>query len=142
MKTNFEIEDNYAVLLAGTHLDLHNNFDFQGLIKKGDDILIRFQKTKGDWLNAKVPDVLYFHCMNVSYQYYIEGDEQALKEDAIGLSDITFFPSESRMINDSLRLQSNPEDKDDLILFFQDGKVIRIGCTEIKLITEDLEPEK
>jgi hypothetical protein len=30
MKSNFKIEDNYALTYEGRHIDLHNNFNFSG----------------------------------------------------------------------------------------------------------------
>lgn len=50
MKTNFEIEENYAVQLNGTHIDLHNNFHFIGLTKNGENIIVNFKITTGDWI--------------------------------------------------------------------------------------------
>jgi len=32
MKVNFEIKDNHALTFSGRFIDLHNNFDFVGLI--------------------------------------------------------------------------------------------------------------
>ena len=52
MKTNFELEENYAVQLNGTHIDLHNNFDFLGLSKSGKNISIDFKRTNGDWVKS------------------------------------------------------------------------------------------
>lgn len=136
MKTNFEIEENYAVRLNGTHIDLHNNFDCIGLSKNGKDILVTFKRTKGDWVKNDEFKSLNFEFMNVSYEYYEDGDQQALKEDKEQLEEITFFPADTRGINDSMIPQVHPNEADDLIMFFGDGKVIRIGCEEIKLSTE------
>ena len=136
MKTNFEIEDNYAVQLNGKHIDLHNNFDFIGLSKNGDTISVDFKRTQGDWVKNDEFKSLKFEFKNVSYEYYEDGDQQALKEDKETLGEITFFPSESREINDGIIPQTHPNETDDLIMFFEDGKVIRLGCEEIKLMSE------
>ena len=44
-------------------------------------------------------------------------------------------PADSREINDGIIPQFKPKMNDDLIMFFEDGRVIRIGCEEIKLTT-------
>lgn len=48
MKTNFEIEENYAVQLNGTRIDPHYNFDFVGLAKHEKNIIADFKQTNGD----------------------------------------------------------------------------------------------
>ncbi|XLS30539.1 hypothetical protein ACJD0Z_06865 [Flavobacteriaceae bacterium M23B6Z8] len=136
MKTNFEIEDNYAVQLNGMHIDLHNNFDFVGLTKNGKDITVDFKQTKGDWVKNDEFKKLNFEFKNVSYEYLENGDPKALKEDSERLGEITFFPANSREINDGIITQTHPNETDDLIMFFEDGKVIRLGCEEIKLMAE------
>lgn len=136
METNFEIEENYGVQLNGTHIDLHNNFDFNQLKKNGKDILVDFKRTKGDWVKNDEFKKLNFEFKNISYEYYEDGDLKALKEDTKRLGEITFFPSESREINDGFISQAKPKKNDDLMMFFEDGKVIRIGCDEIELTVE------
>lgn len=136
MKTNFEIEENYAVQLNGTHIDLHNNFDFIGLSKNGKSISVDFKRTNGDWVKSDEFNSLSFEFKNVSYEFYEDGDPEALKADKERLAEITFFPSESREINDGIIPQVHPKEKDDLIMFFEDGRAIRIGCEEINLTTE------
>lgn len=137
METNFEIEENYAVRLNGIHIDLHNNFDYIGLSKNGNNISVDFKQTKGgEWIKNNEFKSLKFEFKNVSYEYYENGDSEALKEDSESLGEITFFPAGSREINNGITPQPKPKKNDDLMLFFEDGKVIRIGCGEIKLTTE------
>lgn len=135
MKTNFEIEENYAVQLNGTHIDLHNNFDFIGLSKFGKNIVVDFKRTTGDWIKNNEFKSLKFEFKNVFYEYFEDGDNEALKEDTERLGENTFFPGDSREINDGIIPQFKPKMNDDLIMFFEDGRVIRIGCEEIKLTT-------
>jgi hypothetical protein len=135
MKTNFEIEENYAVQLNGTHIDLHNNFDFIGLSKNGKNIAVDFKRTTGDWVKNDEFKSLKLEFKNVSYEYYEDGDSEALKEDTERLGEITFFPADSREINDGIIPQFKPKMNDDIIMFFEDGRVIRIGCEVIKLTT-------
>jgi hypothetical protein len=136
MKTNFEIVENYAVRLNRTHIDLHNNFDYIDLTKNGAFISIYFKQTKGDWVNKEEFKHLYFEFINVSYEYYEDGDSEALKEDKERLGEITFFPANCREINDSYIHQTKPKETDDLLLFFEDGKMFRIGCERISLIAK------
>ena len=136
LKTNFEIIKNYAVQLNGIHIDLHNNFDFAGLSKKGNIISIVFQKNEGDWVKKEEFLRLNFEFKDVTYEYYVDGDPKALKEATEGLREITFFPSDNRETNNALMPQLKPKNGDDLIMFFEDGKIIRIGCDEITLTTE------
>lgn len=136
MKTNFEIEENYAVQLNGTHIDLHNNFDFIGITKTGNNITLDFKQTEGDWIKNDEFENLNFEFKNISYEYYEDGDPKAQQEDSERLGEITFFPSNSREINDGIIPQSKPKKDDDLMMFFEDGKVIRIGCDEIELTAE------
>ncbi|WP_109436989.1 hypothetical protein [Aquimarina sp. AU119] len=136
METNFEIEENYAVRFNGTHIDLHNNFDYIGLSKNGNNISVNFKKTEGEWIKSNEFKNLNFEFKNVSYEYYENGDPEALKEDTESLGEITFFPANFREINNGIIPQVRPKKNDDLMLFFEDGKVIRIGCGEIKLTVE------
>ena len=137
MTTNFEIENHIAVLTDGNYFDLHNNFDFIGLTKKGESILADFKRTSGDWVKTEEFKKLTFKFINVTYEYYENGDPTALKTDAKTLAEISFFPSNLRQINDSILLQSKPKKDDDLILFFEDRRVIRIGYDSIVLTLEN-----
>lgn len=136
MKTNFEIENNYAVQLNGTQIDLHNNFDYIGFSKNGNNISVDFKRAKGDWIKIEEFKKLNFEFINVSYENHEDGDQESSKEDTESLRSITFFPANSRKINDGIISQAKPKDNDDLIMFFEDGKVIRIGCEEINLTAE------
>ena len=136
METNFEIEENYAVQLNGMHIDLHNNFDFIELVKNGKNITIVFKQTLGDWVKNDEFKNLNFEFKNVSYEYFEDGDPKATKEDTQQLGEITFFPAKSREINDGFIPQVKPKMNDDLIMFFEDGKVFRIGCEKIELTVE------
>jgi len=136
MKTNFEIDEHYAIRINEVHIDIHNNFNYIGLINNKNNIIISFKKSKGDWVKKDEFEGLTFEFINVSYEYYEEGDSEASKEDMETLDEITFFPATSRKINDSIINQTTPKENDDLILFFEDGKIIRIGCKKINLTVE------
>ncbi|ANQ51751.1 hypothetical protein MY04_4413 [Flammeovirga sp. MY04] len=136
METNFEIEENYAVQLNGTHIDLHNNFDFIGYETNEKKITIVFKQAEGDWIKKDEFKALKFEFKNVFYEYFVDGDPKAAEEDSQRLGEITFFPAESRGINDGFIPQVKPKLNDDLMMLFEDGKVIRIGCEKVELIVE------
>lgn len=133
MKTNFEIIDNHAVNLHGVYIDLHNNFDFIQVNNVQNKVVIDFKRTSGDWVKTDEFERLKFEYNNVLFEFYHKGNPNAQKGDAESLEGITFFPSESREMNDRMIPQTHPKENDDLIMFFEDGKIIRIGCAEVQL---------
>jgi len=136
MKTNFSIEDNYAVVKDGKHIDLHNNFDYCGFQDNDSEFKIEFKRTSGDWIKENEYCRLLFHCKKVSFKYLKNGDLEANQEDKVRLGEISFFPQSMRDINDSIITQAEPKENDDLIFLFEDGKVIRLSCELVELITE------
>ena len=60
MKTNFEIEENYAGLLNGIYIDLHNNFQFKELSEFDNAVRIEFIKSTGDWVHEDEFEKLIF----------------------------------------------------------------------------------
>jgi hypothetical protein len=135
MKTNFTIEDNYAVNKDGNHVDLHNNFDYSGFVDNESDFKIEFVKTSGDWVKENEFSSLIFNFKDVSYRFFEDGDSEANQEDKVRLGEISFFPQVLRDVNDSIVPQAEPKENDDLIFIFEDGKVIRLSCDFVELIT-------
>ncbi len=135
MKTNFTIEDNYAVIKDGNHFDLHNNFDYSGFVDNESVFKIEFVKTSGDWVQEKDFNRLIFYFKDVSYRFFEDGDSKANREDKVRLGDISFYPQDMRDVNDSIVPQAEPTENDDLIFIFEDGKVIRLSCDFVELIT-------
>jgi hypothetical protein len=136
MITNFEIEENYAVLLNGVHIDLHNNFEFKNISKSGDSVQIEFVKSKGNWVHEDEFEKLIFVHLKVSFINSAEGDNSEFPEDENTLSGISFFPKSMRNINDGLMLHSRPNDDDDIIYLFENGKMFRFNCEQIELHAE------
>lgn len=138
MKVNFEIYNNSAVLYKGQHIDLHNNFDFVGMAEdvQNKQINLHFVKTDGDWVKEDEFEQLTFSLKNYTYKFVQEGEQEDNSDDAKCLGEITFFPSEHRDMNDSMTLQSEPNENDDLMFFFADGKIIRVNCEEAELIVK------
>lgn len=138
MRTNFEIEDNYAIQFQGNHIDLHNNFDFEGITENATktEIRLEFKKSNCVWVSEGEYEHLTFKCKYVSYKYFEEGDTENYPEDAKCLGEITFFPSTIRDVHDSISLQKEPNENDDLIFHFEDGKIIRVNCEHVELIVK------
>jgi len=135
MKVNFDITDNYALSIAGRHIDLHNNFDFVGFEYDVADreIKLRWEKSGGDWVDKNEFLSLVLTHSEVTFLKIIEQDEKSIFDDNSCLEDITFFPSTEREINDCIVSQSKPNDGDDILYFFENGKRIRIHCEKIEL---------
>lgn len=136
MKTNFEIEENYAVQLNGTHIDLHNNFEFKEISEFDNDVRIEFVKSSGDWVHENEYEKLIFLHKNVTFKNSAKGDNSKFPEDENTLSGISFFPKSMREINNGFMEQKKPNENDDIIYLFENGKMFRLNCEEIELITD------
>jgi hypothetical protein len=136
MKTNFEIEENYAIILNGLHIDLHNNFVFNRIMDNGTDFHIIFSKSMGDWVHAEELDELTFIHKNVSFKFYAEGQNNDFPEDEGILSFITFFPASMRDITDGFLARSKPQENDDIIYNFENEKTFRLNCEEVELVVK------
>jgi hypothetical protein len=137
MKINFQLTQNYALNYDSRHIDLHNNFNFINFEYNIETmtLVLRWVKSLGNWVQEDEPQQLVLLHKNVSYLTVLSRDpEMSLSED-FSLSDITFFPSSSRDINDSIIDKNLPEEDDDILYMFQSGQVIRVRCEEIELIT-------
>ena len=135
MKVNFEIVDNYALTYEGWHIDLHNNFDFVGFDYNVEErkIKLNWKKSNGDWVDKNEFSSLVLTHKIVTFFRVIKQDDKSTYNDDSCLGEITFFPSTERETNDSIVLQSKPNDGDDIIYFFENGQQIRIHCEEIEL---------
>ncbi len=136
MKTNFEIEENYAVQLNGIHIDLHNNFEFKTISESENIMQIEFIKSKGDWIQANEFERLKFIHHNVNFIESFDGDNSEFPEDENTLSVIAFSPKTIRDTKDGFMLNSKPNENDDIIYIFQNDKIFRINCEWIELIAE------
>lgn len=137
MEANFKISGNIAVELDGRYIDLHNNFDFEQVEKTSTGYRIKFVRSQGDWVRTDEYQQLTFELVNVNFEHFEEGDPKATKEDANCLGELTFFSSELRNINDSIAPQPKPNEDDDVLFIFEDGKLFRFGCKRIELIATE-----
>ena len=138
MRTNFKIKENYAIQFEGHHIDLHNNFDFNGVWDNNEknEIALEFIKANGNWIKDEEFKQLTFLLKNVTFKYFEDGEAGDYPEDSKCLSDITFFPSEFRDINNNVTSEPIPKIDDDIIFLFQDGKIIRANCEEVEVIVK------
>lgn len=135
MKVNFEITDNHAISIAGRHIDLHNNFDFVGLEYNvaNREIKLNWEKSSGDWVsNIELPGLILTHS-DVSFFAITAQVENRNYDVDDCLGELTFFPSTAREINNSITLQSHPNEDDDILYHFENGRTIRIHCEKIEL---------
>jgi hypothetical protein len=135
MKTDFDIEDNYALRQDGLLFDLHNNFDLSDFhySVKTREFIITWTKTSGDWVKSDEADELTVRHKNVSFLTISARDLDSNTEDDKCLGEISFFPSTSRDINDSIVIRTRPTADDDILYFFENGQLIRICCETIDL---------
>ncbi|WP_109301198.1 hypothetical protein [Aquimarina sp. AU474] len=136
MKTNFEIEENYAVILNGIHIDLHNNFEFKNITESESEVRIEFVKSSGDWVHKNEFERLTFIHENITFKKSADGDNSEFPEDENTLSGISFFPKSMREINDGFMEHGKPNENDDIIYLFENGKMFRLNCERIELIAE------
>jgi hypothetical protein len=136
MNVNFEIEDNYAVQFQNRHIDLHNNFELIEIRNLQVLIEIEFKKSDGVWIQKDELNKLIFSFKGISYKYEEEGENDSFPEDWKVLGELSFFPSNMRDVNDGIIPQRQPKSNDDIIFFFENGRLIRINCDEAKLKIE------
>lgn len=135
MKTNFEITGNYGVTIDGRLIDLHNNFDlvsFHYAISTRH-FEIKWIKGKGDWIKKDEINELTLTHKNVTFLTIGTADENSRTEDDNCLGDISFFPSSSRDINDSVVSQNQPSEDDDILFILESGRTLRVCCERIEL---------
>lgn len=135
MITNFEITENYALSFEGIHTDLHNNFDFVSYKYNVRDrnLKLSWVKSKGEWVNKNELPGVFINHESVSFLNITNQDDENKFIDAHCLSEITFFPSTLREINNSFTSQSKANVDDDVLYFFINGQFIRIKCERVIL---------
>lgn len=135
MKVNFYIKDNHALEIAGLYIDLHNDFDFVGFEYNvpNREIKLHWKKSSREYINKNDFSSLILIHKTVTFLKVVEQDERSNYNDDTCLSEITFFPSTAREINDSIAPQSKPNKGDDILYFFENGQLIRINCEQIEL---------
>lgn len=134
-KVNFMIEEGYAVVYDGYHIDLHNNFTLEDCNYDNDtkELLLKFKKGTGDWIpDDGINDVLLTH-KGVSFINIARGADDNSSPFQTGIEDLCYYPSSQRDVNDNITVQAFPENGDDIIYSFSNGLLVRAGCEEIVL---------
>src|SRR5688500_15534589 len=127
MTINFLLTGNYALNYKGRHLDLHNNFDFFGLEYKVEEqsLILKWLKGAGEWVpENELEEIVLIH-KQVNYLNVQPRDHLMPKTEDTCLSEISFFPTSDRHINDSVIDRSLPNVDDDILYHFQSGLSIR-----------------
>ena len=128
MTVNFNIYENHAIHFEGKHLDLHNNYDFQGFVFSVEkrQLILNWKSTKADWVPRDNPLSLAITIHNVEFLKVTPRDGgMPFSEDSC-LSDLTYFPSSERENDECIQAQQKPNDGDDLIFKFQNEQIIRV----------------
>lgn len=139
MTTNFEIEDNYALVYQDQLIDLHNNYDLAGyeyqVAKR--ELRIKWTKSTGEWVSQDEPATLTIIHQDVFY-YNIGYDNEIYEfpDDDKCLGAISFVSSEERESNDQLTSRVEPAENDDILYIFETDHCIRVGCRSIVLIPD------
>jgi len=118
MTTNFELEDNTALQFAGRYIDLHNNFDFIGYDynTSARQIILKWTKSNGDWVNENEFDSLQLIHSDVSFlTISYDNLHYEFPDDDKCLSFVSFFPSVDRTTNNGFIEQIKPDEDDDII---------------------------
>lgn len=135
MKVNFDIIDNIALNYQGLYIDLHNNFNFEKIEFNVDhnEVKLTWKKTDGEWVGKNELSKIILTHNGVDYLKIMGQDENSFLQDKNTLAEISFFPSTSRGINDSMSSQQKPNPDDDIMYFYENGQAIRIHCDKIEL---------
>jgi len=135
MKVNFDIKDNIALKFEGHYIDLHNNFKFIGFDYNVNEreLKMSWTKSNGDWVKENELSSLILTHKLITFLTITYPERKENFDDDKCLGEITFFPSSSREINDSMTNQAKPNDEDDILYFFENGQFIIINCEQVEL---------
>jgi len=125
------------VEIKGTLVDLHNNFRFSGyeFDELEKSFVMKFEKGLGEWIPpAEFGRVTFIH-KKTSFLNITWTSENEFPEDAITISEITFYPSIERDENDNFLERHSPNSTDDIVYSYVSGAIIRVCCEDIALET-------
>jgi hypothetical protein len=137
MDVNFEIIDNQFLKSDSVLIDLHNNFDLINLNYQVKEVtlVLRWIKSNGAWVPSNEFSYIELIHSKVNYLMVHPSEPNASLEDKTCISELGYFPSSQRNINDCFNMNTLPEDGDDIIYAFESGQIIRINCFSINLFT-------
>ncbi|GAA4325453.1 hypothetical protein [Flaviaesturariibacter amylovorans] len=131
MKANFEIELFRDIRFENRHIDLHNNFLFEGFnydLAKAQ-VTLHWVKDTGDWISSDELAAIAITHFDVTFFKVQPMSETVPLIDSQTLSEVTFYPSDERNEDERFLDQSVPDVDDDIIYSFLGGQIIRIGCS-------------
>ena len=131
MKTNFELRELIYIYHNGRYIDLHNDFNFAGydLDAAKDLLILKFTRHEGEWIAKDEYSTIILKHQNLSYKDMVL--DNSGNDDAMTISEMTFFPANERDVNDKFLEQELPDENDDILYTFENGNYIRIGCGTI-----------
>jgi hypothetical protein len=138
MKVNFEIIHLIELQSGGRVFDIHNNFSCTGFEYDIKERVFRisWKKSDGNWVPAdEVAGLTLIH-KAVGYFMITDKEENSAYSDDSCIGEMSFFPSTHRDMNESIIDKPRPDAGDDILYFFENGQLIRIGCKEIELVID------
>jgi hypothetical protein len=138
MITNFKIISFTEIEFNGKELDLHNNYSFVSVSTNEieNQVIIHFEKAKGNWVPANEFQRLTFTLSTIHYLKLIDPEPACISDDSC-LAEITFFNSVDREENYAFTNQLFPHPGDDIIFTFESDRVIRVNCEEVIVSGEE-----
>lgn len=136
MKVNFLIKGFRDIQIDNRLIDLHNNFNFQRIDFEvaTATLTLHWSKGVGEWIKPVELEKLIFVHQSVNYLKILNAMGTLYKGDEEVLTDLTFFQSTERDIDDRCLDQESPLEGDDIIYTFANGMIIRVGCTDVTLL--------
>ena len=137
MDVNFEIIENQFLKFDSVLIDLHNNFDLTILNYqvKEENLVLRWIRSNGSWVSSNEFSYIELIHKKVNYLMLHPSEPNAFLGDNTSVSELGYFPSSQRNINDCFNINTLPEEGDDIIYAFESGQIIRINCLSINLLT-------
>ena len=136
MTSNFKIIHFTEVHVDGLELDVHNNYGFLNMNVSNSKSTLTLKKYNEEWVSKNDPEKLFFNFYNISFFYEEEGDNSEFPEDENTLSSVTFVSESTRDNNELLGMNELPDKSDDILFTFENGKLFRLQCEQIKLTYE------
>ncbi len=135
MSSNFALYQNHAIHFEGKHLDLHNNFDFEGFSYDLDKraLVLSWKRTEATWVPADNPYKLTIAIYEVAFLKITPRASDAPFSEDTCLMDWTYYASSEREEDECSYEQEKPTENDDIIFKFQSGQIIRAKGREVKV---------
>lgn len=134
-KLNFKIQSNHAIDIGNSILDLHNNYDFNGLTYNVPLNTIRFSwiKTDADWVPKDHPANIQVIFEGVKFfKTYFNTTEQQAESDKLTLSFVGYLHPDDVDIMDGCLDEKEASNEFHIIFSFENGLSIKIYSENAK----------